>query len=217
MHQDIANLIAQHYRETLITGKPKQTSKAAPYELISDHPLFELTKSRTIFIESAPETALKKNRKEAFIAAFIAQQLIDSGIVKPSQIGIVTPFRAQIAEIKKYIRTDILEDENFIVDTVERYQGDERKIIIFSSTITHPRQIASMQSIAAGDVNETDRKLLVSISRASEQFILLGNAEVLRTSKPYRELIAHIEARNGFLNKRFSENILSMTGELMPE
>jgi DNA replication ATP-dependent helicase Dna2 len=217
MHQDIANLISQHYRETLITGKPKQTSKTAPYELTSDHPLFELTKSRTIFIESAPETALKKNRKEAYIAAFIAQQLIDAGIVKPSQIGIVTPFRAQIAEIKKYIRTDILEDENFIVDTVERYQGDERKIIIFSSTITHPRQIASMQSIAAGDVNETDRKLLVSISRASEQFIILGNAEVLRTSKPYRELIAHMEARNGFLKMRFSENILNMTGELMPE
>jgi superfamily I DNA and/or RNA helicase len=74
-----------------------------------------------------------------------------------------------------------------------------------------------MQSIAAGDVNETDRKLLVSISRASEQFIILGNAEVLRTSKPYRELIAHIEARHGFLKMRFSENILNMTGELMPE
>ncbi|HEX6430034.1 MAG TPA: ATP-dependent helicase [Niastella sp.] len=217
MHQDIAALISQHYRETLITGLPKQNSKAAPYELTSDHSLYELTKSRTIFIESAPETALKKNKKEAYIAAFIAQQLIDTGIVKPSEIGIVTPFRAQIAEIKKYIRTDILKEENFIVDTVERYQGDERKIILFSSTITNPRQIPSMQSIAAGDHDETDRKLLVCISRASEQFIILGNAEVLRTSKPYRTLIAHMEARSGFLNKLFSENILSMNGGLMPE
>jgi hypothetical protein len=217
MHQVIADLISQHYREQLITGLPKQNSKSAPYTLTSDHPLFELTKSRIIFIESAPETALKKNRKEAYIAAFIAQQLIDSGIVTPAQIGIVTPFRAQIAEIKKHIRTDILKDEKFIVDTVERYQGDERKIIIFSSTVTNPRQITAMQSIAAGDTDETDRKLLVSISRASEQFILLGNAEVLQSSKQYRSLIAQIETQHGYLHKRFSENILSMNRELIAE
>lgn len=217
MHSVIANLIAQHYRESLITGLPKQNTKAGAYKLSSDHPLHPLTKSRIVFIESAPEIALKKNKKEAFIAAFIAQTLIDSGIVTPAQIGIVTPFRAQIAEIKKNIRTEILEDEHFIVDTVERYQGDERKIIIFSSTITSMRQVPSIQSIAAADKDETDRKLLVSISRASEQFIILGNPEVLRSSKPYGELITQIEAGNGFLTKDFSENILSLYRELILE
>ncbi|OQP60677.1 hypothetical protein A3860_32265 [Niastella vici] len=214
MHQVIAGLIAQHYRETLIPGKPAQNSTLPPYTLSNGHPLIELTKSRILFIESVPETAHKKNKKEAFIAAFIAQTLIDSGIVTPAQIGIVTPFRAQIAEIKKHLRTDILLNENFIVDTVERYQGDERKIILFSSTITNTRQIASMQSIAAGDKDETDRKLLVSISRASEQFIILGNPEVLRASKPYRLLIAQIEAQQGVINKDFSENIISMHSDL---
>lgn len=210
MHEDIAGLIAQHYRETLIPGKRGQKSKQPPYTLPGSHPLFMLTKSRILFIESAPETAHKKNKKEAFIAAFIAQTLIDARIVTPAQIGIVTPFRAMIAEIKKHLSTEILLNEHFIVDTVERYQGDERKIILFSSTITNARQIASMQSIAAGDKDETDRKLLVSISRASEQFIILGNPDVLQASKPYRQLIAQIEAQQGFINKDFSEKIIKM-------
>lgn len=214
MHEAIAGLIAQHYRETLVPGKPQQTSKQAPYTLPGSHALQALSNNRILFIESAPETAHKKNKREAFIAAFIAQTLIDSRIVTPAQIGIVTPFRAQIAEIKKHIRTEILLNEHFIVDTVERYQGDERKIIIFSSTITNARHIASMQSIAAGDNDETDRKLLVSISRASEQFIILGNPEVLRASKPYRLLIAQIEAQQGFIHKDFSEKIISMHGDL---
>lgn len=209
MHEDIAGLIRQHYREDLIPVENKQKTKAAPYKLTAGDPLFELTASRIVFIESIPESALRKNRQEAIVAAFITQHLIEMGIVAPSEIGIVTPFRAQIAEIKKYLRADILLCENFIIDTVERYQGDERKIILFSSTVSNARQIPAMQSIAAGDKDKTDRKLLVSISRASEQFILLGNPEVLRTSKQYQELLTQIELKNGYINKRFSENIIN--------
>ncbi|AEV98331.1 hypothetical protein A4D02_22740 [Niastella koreensis] len=209
MHEDIAGLISQHYREPLMSMKLQQKTKAAPYKLTVDDPLFELTASRIVFIESIPENALKKNEQEAIVAAFITQHLIDTGIVTPAEIGIVTPFRAQIAEIKRHLRPDILLNENFIIDTVERYQGDERKIILFSSTVCHARQIPSMQSIAAGDTDKTDRKLLVSISRASEQFILLGNSAVLRTSKQYQELILQIESKNGFIDKQFSENIIT--------
>jgi DNA replication ATP-dependent helicase Dna2 len=209
MHQEIASLISRHYSKSLLPGRDKQKSTAPPYALSDSHLLSHLSPHRIVFIESPSEVSLKKNKKEAIIAATIAQDLIDAGIVKPKEIGIITPFRAQIAEIKKHIRTEILNDKNFIIDTVERYQGDERRIIIFSTTITCSRLIGAIQSIASNDDDKTDRKLLVSISRASEQFIVLGNSAALQAANAYREIIDQIKLKNGYLGIDFSDTILN--------
>jgi DNA replication ATP-dependent helicase Dna2 len=209
MHQQIASLITRHYADPLVAGKDKQKSTAAPYVLPEKHLLSPLSPHRIVFIESPSEVGLKKNKQEAEMAATIAQYLIDANIVTPAEIGIITPFRAQITEIKKYIRTELLNDKNFIVDTVERYQGDERKIIIFSTTITCARLVGAIQSIASNDMDKTDRKLLVSISRASEQFIVLGNSEALQAAKAYCEIIDQIKLKNGYLGIDFSDSILN--------
>lgn len=210
MHDHIAGLIALHYDEKLVPGKPEQESEQPPYTLPDSHALYPLTQSRVVFIESAPGDALKSNAQEACLAAAIASMLIGEGIVTPGQIGIITPFRAQIAEIKKHLPEAILTNSDFIIDTVERYQGDERKIIIFSTTISHPRQTAALQSIASNDAAGTDRKLLVSISRASDQLVILGNAEALGAAAAYSDAIRQIKSRDGFLGKDFSKSIVQL-------
>jgi len=53
-----------------------------------------------------------------FTAFFVANALIAEGVVKPRDIGIITPFRAQIGAIKRHLRKELLEDEDFIIDTV---------------------------------------------------------------------------------------------------
>jgi DNA replication ATP-dependent helicase Dna2 len=122
-------------------------------------------------------------------------------VVSPGDIGVITPFRAQIAAIKEHLRDGLLENEAFIIDTVERYQGDERKIIIFSTTISDARQIRTIQSVAEDEVSVTDRKLLVSISRAVDQLIVLGNSAALGRSELYREMIERIKERGGYLGR----------------
>jgi DNA replication ATP-dependent helicase Dna2 len=207
MHQQIAEQISRHYEEGLVPGRPEQTSVAPAYELPENDLLYRLAQSRILFVESPSEPALKKNRKEACLAAAIALRLVREGKVKPGQIGIITPFRAQIAEIKKFLPLELLQDENFLVDTVERYQGDEREIILFSTTISNPRQVGALQSLT--DDKLTDRKLLVSLSRASKQFILLGNSQALGASPIYRELLGRIKDSGGFLNRDFAMKILN--------
>lgn len=206
MHEDIAGLIAAHYKAGLVAALPEQRDRGAVYSLPAGHFLEAFSRHRVLFIESPEDrdSGFKKNTKEALIAATIANTLIAEGVVKPKEIGIITPFRAQIGAIKKHLRKELLEDEDFIIDTVERYQGDERKIIIFSTTIGHARQAGSIRSISSDNLSTTDRKLQVSISRARNQLIILGNASALRGAEEYGELLAQIEGQGGYY-QRFPE------------
>lgn len=210
MHETIADLVAKHYSEALIAERPEQKT-AIYYSIENDHPLDLLSERRIAFVETPPEAALKKNSQEAKVAALIVHALIDSKLVQSSEIGIITPFRAQIAQIKKFLRSALLETVS--IDTVERYQGDERKIILFSTTIADPRQIRTLENISSTDEDQTDRKLLVSISRASEQFIMLGCSEALTASQEYDHVIHEIIGQGGYFGRAWTDEILNFENQ----
>ncbi|MBN9383483.1 MAG: ATP-dependent helicase [Chitinophagaceae bacterium] len=198
MHESIAALIGRHYRVELKAGAMAQQIQGPVYTLPPDHFLYSYAHHRVLFIETSGDGGPKRNEKEALIAATIAGELVAAGAVAPGDIGIITPFRAQIAAIKEHLKDGLAGNEDLIIDTVERYQGDERKIIIFSTTISDARQIRTIQSVAEDEVSVTDRKLLVSISRAVDQLIILGNSAALERSEMYRELIDGIKVKGGY-------------------
>ena len=72
------------------------------------------------------------------------------------------------------------------IDTVERYQGSARDIIILSTCMNYRFQLNSLQSLSQEGI---DRKLNVAFTRAREQFILVGNQTLLEHSQSYAELI----------------------------
>jgi len=192
MHQDIAALIMHHYRVELKAGSPVQENQGPVYTLPSGHFLQALAQHRVVFIETPGGGGPKRNEKEALIAATIANELVATGVAAPRDIGIITPFRAQIAAIREHLKDGLAGNEDLIIDTVERYQGDERRIIIFSTTISDARQIRTIQSVAEDEVSVTDRKLLVSISRAVDQLIILGNKAALGRGEMYRQLLERV-------------------------
>ena len=164
MHQEIAIHLQKHYYKPLIPGTDAQK--------------FKIPQKRVVWIPTFTEGALKKNMAEAEAVFRLIQQLIDTEGFLPAEIGIISPFKAQITAIKSLLIDDWL--DAITIDTVERYQGDERKIIIFSTTISNPFQISSIQSINNKDPQQTDRKLLVSISRAVERLYIFGNGKSYR-------------------------------------
>ena len=105
-----------------------------------------------------------------------------------SDIGIITPYRAQIACIREYLISIGLDISLFTIDTVERYQGSARSIIIYSPCLNYPRQLSTLVS---KNTDGVDRKLNVAITRAREHFIMVGNAELLQKSPDYANLIAY--------------------------
>jgi len=102
-------------------------------------------------------------------------------------IGIITPYRAQIAAIKLELEKTLPELSNLItIDTVERYQGGARDYIIMSTCSNFSFQLRSLVSLSEDGV---DRKLNVAITRSREQFILIGNENVLSQDENYKALI----------------------------
>lgn len=108
-------------------------------------------------------------------------------------IGVIVPFRGQISMIRSCLASlSIPDHEDIVIDTVERYQGSQRDIIIFSSTISRPYQTDTLSAPVYMDGAWTDRKLNVALTRARKQFFLVGNASLLRRSPSYNSLLDYI-------------------------
>ncbi len=193
MHKAIENTVNQRfYDNNLRTMHDWQTAQTASFPF-GDSLICSISSvGRVVFIPSPLERYAKIHRTEACrasrIASSIATAMKDNFTSKT--LGIITPFRSQIAEIIRMLPSHI---QSFItVDTVERYQGSERDIIILSMSISFVSQLSAVQSITNFDGRLTDRKLNVALTRAREQIIILGCEEILRQSPIYAELLDEI-------------------------
>ncbi|MBR6605601.1 MAG: hypothetical protein IKK92_07015, partial [Prevotella sp.] len=80
--------------------------------------------------------------------------------------------------------------ENISIDTVERYQGSQRDVIIYSFTIQRPSQLIFLTANCFEENGRViDRKLNVAITRARKQMIMTGNADVLNRNSIFAEII----------------------------
>ena len=101
-------------------------------------------------------------------------------------LGIITPYRAQIAVIRRELDESGYSAMPITIDTVERYQGGARDIVIISLCTNHLRQLQSLVSMSEEGV---DRKLNVALTRAREQVVLIGNREILQENEVYAALL----------------------------
>ncbi len=116
------------------------------------------------------------------------------------QVGIIVPFRNQIAMVRQALsRRGITDAGSITVDTVECYQGSQRDHIIFSTTISQPYQLDLLSAVQQVDGRPVDRKLNVAVTRARMQLIVVGNDLLLNRSPLYRELIRESEIINGHI------------------
>jgi DNA replication ATP-dependent helicase Dna2 len=199
MHDDIADLVNHYYAGQLASGTIQQQ---APFDssLPADSLLGEgwedvLSQGRKLFIPSPREATSKMNRTEAQWIVSLLKFLKNKygHRFTPSLVGVVTPWRTQISLIRELIGDDPdLQQVN--IDTVERFQGSENDIIIVSLAIYHPAQLSILECLGQfkweQEHIEVDRKLLVTLSRAKEQVILMGHEPVLQSSTHYTSVLA---------------------------
>ena len=134
------------------------------------------------------------NSQEIEAIERLVEHLVESGysISSPDNkntIGVLSPYRAQADALYSRLRSKYHDFDRESIGTVHTFQGGQKSVIILST-----RQCRDKDSFWF--INRRPNLLNVSVSRAQELFILVGNLELLQQSGGYtRMLVEHIKRK----------------------
>lgn len=98
----------------------------------------------------------------------------------PSQIGIITPYRDQVKEIRNNIN-----NKEILIDTVHKFQGREKDVMVMSTVDDEITEFSD------------DKNLLnVAVSRAVKKFYIIINTNEKNKNTNIGDLVNYIEYNN---------------------
>ena len=209
MHPDIAAFPNEFFyaREQLQpVPLPHQEETELPYHQPSEDALDDLLKQhRVLFFpsgllssspvrEGSEVGSDKVNPVEASLVADLLRRIYrqyGERFDAMKTVGVIVPYRNQIAMIRREIaQLGIPQLLDISIDTVERYQGSQRDVIIYSFTIRHPYQLDFLCANCFEEDGKTiDRKLNVAMTRARKQLLMTGCTSVLNQNPIFAQLI----------------------------
>ena len=163
---------ALFYNNKLSSARPMQFSNAnivsSKFSEVINH-----QDSKVLYLHKIFD-AQGRSPHEAKIVAEIVNDLLSNG-VDFRDIGILTPYRAQVREIKKALGQFIthIDSKDLFIDTVDRMQGQERDYILYSMSNSHP-----LESKRRLDFFYSPNRLNVAITRAIKKCIVIANYKV---------------------------------------
>ncbi len=211
MHHDIAIFPNFAFYNNLLEEVPRPHQNIVlPTRGESKNGIIDLLKTRRIvFVDSEnPNDSLsdKVNQTEAeMVAATVVkvyeiEKLNDFDVNRT--VGVIVPYRNQIATVRNAIdKYGIKLLDSITIDTVERFQGSQRKYIIYGFTIQKYYQLNFLTNNVFEDEidrNIVDRKLNVAMTRAEEHLIMFGNAELLSNNFTFFKLMEFVRSKHGF-------------------
>ena len=212
MHHDIALFPNYTFYNNALEEVPRpHQNRALPALGMSGNGIVDLLATRRVAFIAArtPEASSssdKVNQVEADIIAATVVKIYE--IEKESfdvneTVGVIVPYRNQIATIRNTIdKYGIQALHDITIDTVERYQGSQRKYIIYGFTIQKYYQLDFLTNNVFEDADGTvvDRKLNVAMTRAEEHLLMVGNPELLSNNFTFFKLIEFVRSRQGYFD-----------------
>lgn len=122
--------------------------------------------------------ALGRSPYESKLVADIVYDLTSNG-VKLEDLAVITPYRAQVREVKKaLVKKGILDEDSLddvFVDTIERMQGQEKDYVIFTLANSNPSEVEDRLEFFY-----SPNRLNVAITRAKTKCIVIANEKVFQ-------------------------------------
>ncbi|MHA1443342.1 MAG: AAA domain-containing protein [Candidatus Hodarchaeales archaeon] len=122
------------------------------------------------------------NKGEIQVIKELTNILLNKGL-KQKHIGIIAPFRGQVAEISRALSSY----KKIVVDTIDRYQGSDKEVIILS-----------LCTVESPNLLEDARRFNVALTRAKKKMIIVGNIPTKEAIPQFQTLFSHIE-KNHFV------------------
>lgn len=209
MHQEIAQFpsCAFYNNNLKEVPRPHQIGEL-PLQGTSEHGIVNLLSTRRVaFLHApSPEHSLsdKVNQVEAdMIAATVVKiyEIEKDQFDVDHTVGVIVPYRNQIATVRNTLDCyGIGELHDITIDTVERYQGSQRKYIIYGFTVQQYYQLNFLTNNVFEDIDSSliDRKLNVAMTRAEEHLLLIGNAKLLSNSFIFFKLLEFVRSKQSY-------------------
>lgn len=172
MCEPICNFVSELFYD----GQLKPMKSGCSNTIISNNSLYSF--NEPIIIHHIDDLGEQTSDKEAEFIVKIIEKYLKQGL-SATEIAVLSPFRAQAANIRRFVRknTEISEENRKLlaVDTIDKMQGQERDVIIFSLAAGNFDYMIEM-----ADFLYNPNKLNVAFSRAKSKLIIVGNIENLK-------------------------------------
>lgn len=149
-------------------------------------PVSRLFEKNLVFVHIDGKSSGKNSKCNHKEIHFIKNLLtcLKSCIENPHDIGVISPYRLHIDELKK----ELAEIQGLTLGTVHTFQGEERDIIILSCVCGTKEEFSKSQLLK-------DKRLInVAVSRARTHLIVVGNKKAIEQCQnlPIKQLYEHI-------------------------
>jgi DNA replication ATP-dependent helicase Dna2 len=130
-------------------------------------------RDQVAFVDPGGTQDGNRNVPEAETVVETVRSFLEAG-VDPDDVGVIAPFRAQVAEISRRA------PEGVAVDTVDRFQGSSKEVIVVSFVATGDLD---------GPIFEDHRRMNVALTRSKKALVLVGDSEALGGEAFYSRLL----------------------------
>ncbi|MBO4820504.1 MAG: AAA family ATPase [Prevotella sp.] len=220
MHHDVAGFANKAFYKGMLDEVPLQHQrKELTFNHVDMHDEAQrlLASNRLIFIASHEGQKLgleKVNEAEARVIARMVHAVYslydkeNGRTFNPEEtVGVIVPYRHQIATILRQLeKYEIPQLMRVSIDTVERFQGSQRDVIIYGFTVQKPWQLDFLTAnVFMEDGKMIDRKLNVALTRAKEQMVLVGDPMLLRRVDLFAKLMAYCKTNGSYYDNTQGE------------
>ncbi len=189
MHEALMAFPSAHTYEGKLTAHPSVAQVSLSTTGVAPDPTSRCLPERVLdvvdtagasFDEVQRDGGSYDNVGEANVVVLVVDDLVAHG-VGPGDIGVITPYSAQSSLLQRLLAAHI--DAGLEVDSVDGFQGREKRVIVFSGVRSNADQQVGFLADA--------RRQNVAITRAKQKLVVVADSSTLSTDAHWRAFFDH--------------------------